>query len=214
MQVIHYFAMAWSYYDFDKNWKRFFEVWSSTKVQTVLCSQMNDWCSGTAMSWHTNEPLWQLSRHEYWSRENKERLRNYVAATYGPHGHVHHSDAMRRAANIEISQGAWDALLQERFYEESLPQPGTLDSLVLVDGEEYLHDALLETATALFPESGIFSVDPQGASYVVVPNEHLVLDLLGFYWYTREGDRSCSPRAFDDLFRPINFEVPYQYRIY
>lgn len=69
---------------------------------------------------------------------------------------------MYRAANIEIPQGAWDALLQEWLYEESLPQLGTLESLVLVDGKEYLHDALLETATALFLESRIFSVTPRG----------------------------------------------------
>jgi hypothetical protein len=205
-------AMAWSYYDFDKSFQRFHEVWNWAEVQTALLVQVNDYCAGSELLWNKSEPLWQLSRGAYWSRENNVRLEKYVAAEYGPNGRRHLAEALCRAANIKTPRGAWDLLMQEKLYQESLPRPGTLESLVLIEGEEYLHDALLATASSLFPECRVFSVDVAGASYVVLPDVRLVMDLLGFYWYTREGDSSCSPHVFDELFRPLNFERPYHYR--
>lgn len=208
--------MGWSYYDLDKHWGKFFETWSSDEVQTVLYNDVKDLCQASLPLWRKNDPLWQLVEDGwFWSRWGY-RMQMLEEATYGKDIRKHSKSAICRAANIKASEGFVDVLvarLREDLYKESRPKPGTLDSLLLIPRRELLHTALLETACHLVPDSRIFSLDIESGSYVVLPDEHLVLDLLGFYWFKGEKDADWDPQIFEELFRCVNFEMPFQYRI-
>jgi hypothetical protein len=194
--------MAWSYYDFDQNWNDFFAAWSSTEVQSVLAPDIKELCKSTGRTWRANEPLWPLSPCSYWSSDNIERF---------AHGWKHYRSAMQRAANIRPSHGVWADIVQERIHEELLPLPCTLESLALISGGEYIHQALLKTAECMFPDSRIFSVASEDVDYVVLADEKLILDLLGYYSYTRDRDDAFAPQRFYELLLPLDFGKPYQY---
>lgn len=199
--------MEWAYYDFDKHWEEFYAVWSSDAVQSVLVEDMAEWCrseayytaDGSRPTWCKGEPLWQLSRTDYWDNKFLVESQRIDEETNGPRRYKYFADAMRRAANIEYGDEdemhkAYYTIVLERIQKSMEPKPGTLESLVLFMGRNYIHEALLTTASLLFGEENVSEEEnSEEGLFVVVDDQRLVFDLLGYYFWTRDNDRHFVP---------------------
>ena len=69
--------LTWRYFDFDAHWAEFWAAWSTPEVQSILKYDMDTWCAthapssikadGSRPTWTEGQPLWHLSRTDYWS---------------------------------------------------------------------------------------------------------------------------------------------------
>jgi hypothetical protein len=82
---------GWKYYDFDRNWDVFFQLWRSPSVQLELDQAMIEWCSTYAYfvrdklngglvrpTWKKGDDLWKYSQGDYHSNYINENANQYM----------------------------------------------------------------------------------------------------------------------------------------
>lgn len=100
--------MEWQYFDLDGHWDAFYKVWCSDEVQSVLLRDMETWCAtqayfntdGSRPTWKRGDPIWSLSRTDYWFTKCLDRAQLIDEEVNGPQRHQHFRAAMLRSANI------------------------------------------------------------------------------------------------------------------
>lgn len=197
----------WRYYDFDTNWDEFWRVWNSDEVQDVLEHSMDAWCENEApigSSWKRGDSLWRLSRTDYWDT----CIRQAVEAKIEDDRMLESYRKMMRAKGWPCA--GLPMTLWKSLYDELSPKHGTLASLILVGGKNYVSEALYAAAESLFPghtvhyfgsdcqaqDDEILIVDPGGS-------HGIVFDLYGYY-FQKEGD-AIVERKYDNLMLSYDF---------
>lgn len=185
----------WSYYNFDANWDKFYEVWKDPKTQNILEKDMKVWCKheayfdsdGKKPKWNKGSPLWNLSRTDYHStkmldKANEKNDREQIVETY--------RKQMEIKTGKKIDDDEFDEMcieLFEKLEEEFEPKPGTIDSLILVMGKNYLTRTLKYCAKQLFPNDNVKVIkDSDNSDMILVLNQRIVFDLLNYYFSTRD----------------------------
>ena len=188
----------WKYYDFDANWKEFYEIWKSHQIQDILKPEMDLWClrhayyiePGKPPIWNKGEPLWNLSRTDYhWQKMlqstddkiNKENIyRTYRKRMEQITGRKFVTDE----DDDKIFNRCFKAIMKE--FE---PKPHTIDSLILMQGKNYMLKSLLKTARLLFPNDTVIKYRTDDNSKIIlIVNKKLVFDLFDFYFSTRDDE--------------------------
>ena len=177
---------------------------------------MDTWCAthapssfkaeGSRPTWTEGQPLWHLSRTDYWSTkiqdaaaEDLQRadacakktlsaqgldLNEYRKRQWGPNDREEYEDE---------PDELWIRMFQE-ITRRHQPKPGTIESLILFMGRNFMCHALLKTAQLMFGEEecGLFE-EPCGANagddVVLIPNQKLVFDLL-YYFFSKDSKYS------------------------
>jgi len=193
---------TWRYFDFDAHWAEFWTAWSRPEVQSILKEDMDSWCAteayfepdGSRPTWTEGEPLWHLSRTDYWStkileaaNEEMERAEACAKKTLSAQGLDLNEYRKRQwgPGDREEYEDEPDEL-SNRMFEEIMsryePKYGTIESLILYMGRNFMCYALLKTAQLMFGEEacGLFE-EPCGDNVVLVPGQKLVFDLLYYF---------------------------------
>lgn len=199
----------WPLYDFDAHWPEFWAAWSSDEVQTVLERDMKTWCAthayqepdGSRPTWTKGEPLWHLSRTDYWHTLHEDEVNEIVAARYdaefaafkkrlAEEGRViDDEDELDELFDEEVGWDRWAAV-----HNSFKPKPGTLESLVLVGGHNFMAAALEATARKLFPDGQVLTLldyDNDVKRRVVSHSQNLEFDLITFY--LRKAGHAAAP---------------------
>ena len=91
----------------------------------------------------------------------------------------------------------------DRLEKRAEPRPGTLDSLVLMGGRDFLAEALALVAAILFPRDHVYLAYANGQRRkglrVIIPERRLVFDLVDFYLKTRECQSIRYSRGFSKM---------------
>ena len=179
----------WSIYNFDTNWDTFFSVWKCDDVQDTLKAGIDDLMhlrarraslQAPAECWNIGDPIWHLSRSSHHDSEMLKKAEQYIR---DKNIFNIYKKRMREISNKIFAN---DDQAYEHFTSTCLasikdtfkPKTGTLDSLILVGGKEYINDAIYKCASNIFPgEELIMNMDT-----VIVPERKIVFDLYGFYW--------------------------------
>jgi hypothetical protein len=189
---------AWQLYDFDANWPIFLEIWKSAPIQSVLKPHIDQWCIGHANtdgngnrpSWSEGDPLWQLSRTDFWDLNINDSIDTHI----NTHRYVENLQKTWRMnltrPNCSRHQ-ATDAMYEimrisgeyKRLYDLYSPKPDTIESLILVLGKNHMSHALFHVAHHMFPHDDIiFTIDKQGHDVILIPALHTVFDLFDFFY--------------------------------
>ena len=205
--------MAWRYYDFDANWDKVYKVWQGDAVQDVLEQDMDDWCDERAYydrdedghlrkpTWHRGDSLWQYSVTDYHAERSLEAA-NLLMETENMA--VQLLAAVRRGGlDITLDQlcgrneptETWNRAFEE-CKRRCQPKRGTLESMILWAGEEFLQEAHFVCACELFPEEQIAVAEMPGDLYsrVTLCKQHLVFDFLGYWWHKQGNPDGVCPQ--------------------
>ena len=211
--------MAWKYYDFDANWDKVYKAWQGDAVQDVLEPDMMEWCEERACydrdeagqlqkpTWHRGDSLWQYSITDYHAERSMEAANklmesenvgaNLLAAVRRGGVDITHDQLCGRDDATELWNRAFDEC--ER---RCLPKRGTLESMILWAGEEFLEDAHLVCACELFPEEQVAVAECPGDHYrrVFLCKQHRVFDMLGYWGHKQDDpDGVCPQPTMSDL---------------
>lgn len=195
---------TWTVLDFDAHWPQFWQAWTTDEVQYSLEEDMAFWCEdhaypqgGVQPTWNPGDPLWHLSRTDHWdeiiSEKVEKRMDELFPDPYGCYKRTMQASflpVLDPDTFFETVIGTeWHAM-SEKLYAEYKPQPGTLESLVLVTGANYLAFALAVTACVMFPDKRVTVVrNCQGDMFAVLRDDGIIMDLIGHYNTTRLGFR-------------------------
>ncbi|KAL0489355.1 elongation factor Ts [Acrasis kona] len=178
-------SCKWKYYDFEKNWDTFYNVWQSKKAQDILEKQMKVWCkeeayynNGEKPVWKRGDDLWRYSRTDY----HMTRIDERVEAEMEELGVVMNYD------DDNFDEEKYKALENE-LYDKHKPQKGTYEAQILVMGANYLISTLFYCAGVMFPNCKIEVRSGDGGEVVVLPDKHLVFDFVRLW---REGPSNPS----------------------
>ena len=202
--------LTWRYFDFDAHWAEFWAAWSTPEVQAILKYDMDTWCAtqahfeadGSRPTWTEGEPLWHLSKTDYWGTKIQDAadkdieratacakktlsaqgldLNEYRKRQWGPGDREEYEDE---------PDELWDRMFEEIMSRHE-PKPGTIESLILFLGRNFMCRALLKTAQLMFGEEecGLFE-EPCGDEVVLIPNQKLAFDLL-YYFFSKDSKDS------------------------
>ncbi len=190
------------FYDFDKNWKCFYEVWTSDEVQDVLESHMQNWCKHEAYYVHTHngmekptwkrcDDLWRYSRTDFHSQRILDKINEHVRADRCVEKYV---DAMKRFGirftSPELSHEAFWNVAGDHLEESFEPEPHSLEANVLFGGANFMVEALEVAAQKLFPSCDIDRIeDAESQNKIVIINEDIIFDFIRFYF---KGDHTVE----------------------
>lgn len=165
---------------------------------------MDEWCEEHnifAKNWKQNDPLWIYSITDYWDQNVYDAAQDEIEK-------YNMLDTCRK--RLEQIQGRhvskehaaewFEAYGRQQLEEDYEPKQDSIDSLIIAGGQHYdvLTFALFQTAQHLFPDANSMCVTvTRGANeeypVVLIPDQKLVFDLLGYYFKTREGVNTLLP---------------------
>lgn len=207
----------WTLFDFDAHWADFWAAWITDDVQYALEDDMATWCvehayrrpDGTHPTWQPGDPLWHLSRTDHWDDVISEavdaKMDELLPDPYGAYKRTMHASflpVLDPDAFFEtILREEWQAMYDAE-YDKHKPKPGTLESLVLVTGANYMAFALAVAACHMFPDKRVSVVQNcKGDMYAVQRDDGIIFDLAGYYHTTRLGfkKRHYGAMIFEEL---------------
>jgi hypothetical protein len=204
----------WKNYDFGANWGEFIRTWKISSVQAVLFYDMQNWCKeqayylpdGSKPTWKRGEPLWHLSRTDYWAQKQMDAANDYIERndcfnkfkrTMAQQGRTFCDDDDARFAFHEI---CWEQIADD----VATPLPDSLESLIMVMGREYLCDALATAATEMEVDDTVVQTPD---CLILLPNKHMVFDFMSYYFDVVEGKGTPilkSDAEYDAILECIN----------
>ena len=91
----------------------------------------------------------------------------------------------RKFSNDESASEAFYLTCFEDICSRFEPKPGTLESMIMIMGAEFLYPAMAETARVMVLDHNIVQVED---GVVLLPGNKLVFDFQGYYFDVIEGD--------------------------
>lgn len=211
---------AWKFFDFDKNWEPFYTLWKSEKIQQSLSYYINSFIADCyddtpkeRPTWKKNDPLWSICTSQYWVDKLCEKVELYIdehdlMTKYKKR--MEQIQCRKFPSDIDTIIALWDSFYSSCYdilIKEVEPKPHTLESLVLVDGKNYISYVLYEIAKQLFPNDDVIVTHYKcHCDMILVVQKKIVFDLLGFYFYTREKETTaCGSYTLhdDDVYEEI-----------
>jgi hypothetical protein len=189
--------MEWSYFDIEAEFKRFSDAWNSNEVQLQLEFDMQRWCQDNELdtqTWKRGDPLWNLyGGINFWDRIIGKRVNNHVDDVLGGIKKAARifKNSMHRACGKTFEDAKY--ALYELLFDQFSPRSDSFESFVLFNAGDYLTASLFKTALILFPYADSTMQETAFHEMVVIPSKLLVLDILGFYAWSRTKDLDFAP---------------------
>lgn len=190
----------WKLFDFDAHLDAFWEAWNEDNVQSELDDVMWEWCAqhaplrnGAPPTWRRGEPLWDLSSHDRWDGMIEDAANENFNKIWRP-SYSLYARTMKAQCLPVMDLDAFDEMVRESVHESYLkllqeyePKPGTLESLVMFGGRNFLSLPLAICARNMFPDSAIVLGVPPGTNneFVLLPTEGIVFDIEDYILSTR-----------------------------
>ena len=188
------------YFNFSHNWDRFYAIWSRPNIQAILKNSIDHWhterpanmLGSYVQQWHPGDSLWQLSESNYWCAKidkcikNSDFFEEYILE-------------YRRMNTTPISLNQLYDLfsthspIYSMAWNRCKPRYGTLESLVLINGNEYIYDTLLAVASYMLEFPIITDRATHSIFICTRTNEYEVFDLINYYRFTYDNDMSFEP---------------------
>lgn len=187
----------WKYYDFGANWDAFYDVWKRPHVQDGLFEEVSE--KYTNSGWKRGDDLWSLTNHWF---EKAHKLATKEMEDYNMISN--YKKTMQQHFPRKTLSEDWMLSFYNVCYTDVLqrhfPKPKTMQSLVVVPSD-YRHKqcmtgALFDVAIELFQEEDAYVIEVSGLevddlkidSVVLVYEQKIVFDLVGYYMHTIEKD--------------------------
>lgn len=175
----------WSYYNFKANWDRFFAVWQTDIIQTILQDKIEEWLHerNICYVWQKNEPLWFLTESNYWDERASYLANNHIISQNVT---KHFKTSFNHATgyvfkNNDEARSLMNKLVTPHIQSDFYPKDNTLESLVLLGGKNYVSNALYRVCIELFPNDRvIYTLDNQMNDAILLPDQKMVFDLEGY----------------------------------
>lgn len=193
----------WTRFDFDANWAEFWKHWNMDVVQDALEQQMKVWLEDPAFEdyppWRRGDALWEYSKTDYWVEKHVNLAFEHIEE----HGLVQKYARTKRNLGFCLTdEQAFEGFLETCFgeiEEQFHPKPGSLESLIMISGKNFIMPVLYEVAELIF--GNCIMVEDYDENWVVlVPDQKIVFDLYNWYFETREGDDMWMDDECYDIF--------------
>jgi len=196
----------WNYYNFDNNWNEFYSIWRSEKIQNILKNDIeNDiyknWYQYN--NWKVNDPIWYLSISNYWYN----KIINKIDKDIEKYDMI--NIYKKRLINIGFNKNIKNIddyiynKIQNNLWFDYIPKKNTIDSLIIVNGNNVINNTLYEIAKILFPTSII--INDYDLILVYNNNNKYVFDLLDYYLTTYDGeDLLYDDEYYDNIIKEHN----------
>lgn len=191
----------WTYYDFDRHWTRFFEAWNAPHIQDILFRDLMDFdiYSGIMYPWQRGDPVWFLTSSNYWDRraeikiQERHMMQKYKKSFSNATGY-------RFVSNQDLYTKFYKFVYPKIQYD-LFPKPNTLESLVLIGGNEAISSAMYNIALSLCNNSEVVSVydEEEEHRWILMPQQKIVFDIEGYYMYNKSRDPRYSLASFNSL---------------
>jgi len=219
------------FFNLTTNWSAFYRAWQTDEVQDLVDISMTTWCAKHAYYEHTDEhgapfadgrgmrrpvwrrgrAIWSLSASDYWCQRGLNHF-NKVNADGSFDRQLRRAlerVGIRYPPDDDPENNNSSPLYESRFYQEGMelitdevmPKPGTLESLMLSQGQNMLLDACAAATQLLFPNRDTHQVEIEETSngshdLVVVRNlvewpfVKQVVDTSYYHYWKNEADHS------------------------
>lgn len=187
----------WSYFEFDKHWNQFLQEWHKPHIQDILFRDLMDFSisSGLMYPWQRGEPVWYLTPSNHWDiivdqkvniKIQEENLKpKFINSFHNATGYLFKG---KNDSSIKFHHIVYHNIRNEFF-----PKPNSLESLVLIGGNNAISYAMYRIAIDMFEHTEVTSVfDEEGHMWILLPNEKIVFDIEGYYMFTR-----CRDHKYD-----------------
>jgi hypothetical protein len=188
----------WVYFDFDKHWDDFYKVWCTDSVQQALIPGVYEWSD----SWKKGDPLWNLGNSDYWAFKAHDRMNASLKAEHGGwdacirnYRRAIANGCRKTYTSKRAAQHAFCEVVLDKIWNDFEPRNGTVESLIMPDGESLLIPALEEMARRMFPDKEIYvsQLTDYEVPKVLILDDSIVFDLIGFFMWTREANKDYDP---------------------
>lgn len=206
--------MSWSYYNFNSNWNTFKTIWYTDIIQTILEEKINNWIvnNNACCIWQKGEPIWFLSDSPYWddramSLTNKYIYDNNIFSNFIKSYHNATGIIFKKKKEAKsIFQKDVVSKLKMDFY----PKDGSIESLVLLGGRNYVSSALYKVCTQLFPNREvIYTIDDQIDDVILIPDEKIIFDIEGYMLNVIDNNIYFDPSISNDYYDLLVHEYYY-----
>jgi hypothetical protein len=184
----------WRLFDFDAHWPEFLAMWNAPEAQQALHDSMYEWCVENAYDriYDPATPLWRYSRTDYWSermvKQAEERAeREGLRATFR-----RRMRDVLPGMSVKQAEDYFNATAMPQLVAEAEPRPGSLESLIVVQGKNFLSWPLLVVAETMFENQNVIvTEDDDGNDLILVTDaDHdyfgYVFDMYEFYFCSRD----------------------------
>jgi len=181
-------ARTWHYFDFDKYWNIFKDVWNLPESQALLKTQMDEWCNTT---YNPSVPLWQYTKTRYWENKIKgEIAKESISKNYLKQYKTTMQNVLPiKYANNHTLLSCYVDRVYASMFDEYKPKDGTIDSFILQNGHNCLAPILYQSARYLYPDTYVELVkDMNDNDIVLLPEHKIAFDLLSFYHFKHDHD--------------------------
>ena len=197
----------WEYYDFNSNWDAVYKIIQSDEIQNVLKDDMDDWCINETDNkrFKYREPLWEYSRTDYFSQKildkaNEHMEEHDIWSTYKKHyKKVIGKSLFKKNNNSDDdsdNEYEGDSEIYNNVFNEIeelyRPKKGSLESMVLVMGANYLALTYVAIAEKLFFNEEIIIFEHACDNFVLIPSLKLIFDINRYYFYNDCKQKSCK----------------------
>lgn len=168
------------YYDFDKNWAVFIDIWKSDYIQREVNGVMSEFTRyrNCVPDYVPGTPLWYYhdDRDDYWDVKTDKYIKDYGI-----------KKSFDNALNYIRIKYSFDICWESINRDVVLPRKDTLDAMMFTEGQTVLVDIFLKIARELFPGSECHKImDSRFNCVIFIPDVHIVFDPYGYYYATRD----------------------------
>lgn len=186
----------WRYFDFDRHWNVFLEEWNKPNIQDILFRDLIDY---TIYPWQRGEPVWFFTPSNHWDILADQKT-NIIIQEENMLTKFKNSFSNATGYSFKNKHDLYKKfqhLVYQNIRCEFFPKLNTLESLVIIGGNNAISYAMYSIATALFSLSVVTNVsDDQGHLWILLPEEKIVFDLEGYYMSTRMHDERFEISAY------------------
>lgn len=193
----------WRLFDFDKGWTQFYTAWSTNEVQNILHQSLLAHYSHTekhelCASWTKNSPLWDFTMSNFWLYNARQQAKRYidknkVVKTF--HKQMQRAMGERSLRNYATVCKVFDSVVYPEVEKMFLPQPQTLESILIFDKPQVMSDALYHTVLKLYPNENICRVQFIDNTIILLLDSKVVVDVHAFYCATRHPKLGISAES-------------------
>lgn len=181
----------WKYYDFDKNWDKFIEIWYSKEVQNSLDEDITHWKEfGFFKNYDPNEPaLWKQSKSMYWTNKIMRNAQDIIVSE----NHIRKfQKTMSQYNDIykvkSTAKEAYYKLCLHHVIKDMEPKHNTIHSFIMPEAKYIFKNTMLLCAKILFPGDDI--VFSATKNCIIIPQYKVIFDLIDYYYLTYDQDLS------------------------
>jgi hypothetical protein len=183
----------WHHYNFDTHWQEFYRHWMTPEIQRIIESHVRD-VYGGSLDWKSGDPLWRLSRGNYWTFKTL-KLARVEAWRYNLQSIYERrmKDILGVRLTKEASSLGFSATCIPHIQQTYFPMPDTLESIIVIGEPNMLSEAIYIIAHRLFPDSTIWTTWDVDRLVILLPESQTIFDIYSYYLLTRDDQTLMRP---------------------